>query len=191
MAFRGQVRLLDYVRGELADVTRRLRRQLRRTPLAQLLDSIPGIGLVLAHTLMAEIGRLERFRDHRALASYSLLAPISDDSGEPRADRSPLGRHLGTRGNRMLKWTFIEAAHGAVRRGGKWRAMFDRYTDGGKKNRNRGYIKVARELVKVVYVVWSKRQAYLDQPPGRPGQRSRRTSRSGTGQPYQPMVVAE
>jgi len=40
----------------------------------------------------------------------ALLAP-------PRG-RAPLGRQLGRRGNRTLKWAFIEAAHGAVRSGG-------------------------------------------------------------------------
>ena len=192
-ALRGQVMLLDQVRKQLADVARRLRKELERSPLAKLLDGIPGFGLILAHTLIAEIGKIERFRHHRALASYSLLAPRSVDTGEPKAGRSPLGRHLGHRGNRTLKWAFIEAAHGAVRSGGKWRAIFDRYTDGGKKNRGRGYIKVARELVRVVYVVWSKNMPYIETPPRRPGSvkgRRRRETRSGTGQPYQPMVVA-
>jgi transposase len=185
------VRLLDHVRGKLARVTRRLRRELRRTPLAQLLDSIPGIGLVLAHTLQAEIGLLERFRSQRALASYCLLAPISNDTGEPDPGRPALGRHLGRRGNRTLKWAFIEAAHGAVKKGGKWRAMFDRYTQGGKKNRNRGYIKVARELVKVVYAVWKNQEPYTLTPAPRPGSRRRsRSTRSGTGQPSRPMVAA-
>ena len=55
----------------------------------------------------------------RALASYSLLAPISNDTGEPKSGGSPVGRHLGVRGNRTLKWAFIEAAHGAVRKGGR------------------------------------------------------------------------
>lgn len=195
MGLRGHVMLLDHVRHQLADVTRQLRKELERTPLAKLLDSIPGIGLVLAHTLIAEIGMIERFRSHRRLASYSLLAPRSRDTGEGKEGQIPLGRHLGTRGNRTLKWAFIEAAHGAVRKGGKWRAMFDRRTEGGKKDRNRGYIKVARELVKVVYAVWSKKMLYMPTPPSRPGSRKRRrkprrSSRSGTGQPYQPMVAA-
>ncbi|MCK4624832.1 MAG: transposase [Phycisphaerae bacterium] len=200
-ALRGQVMLLDQIRKQLADVARKLRKELEGSPLAKLLDGVPGFGLILAHVLMAEIGKIERFRHHRALASYSLLAPMSVDTGEPKSGRSPLGRHLGHRGNRTLKWAFIEAAHGAVRSGGRWRAMFDRYTDGGKKNRGRGYIKVARELVKVVYVVWSKNMPYTENPPRRPGSLKgrrgstelvevRRASRSGTGQPCHPMVVA-
>jgi transposase len=147
--------------------------------------------LILSHVLQAEIGRIERFRHHKALASYSLLAPRSHDTGEADPGRSPLGRHLGAQGNRTLKWAFIEAAHGAVRSGGRWRAMFDRVTHNGTKDRNRGYIKVARELVKVVYVVWAKGVAYQSVPPARPGcPKKKKPSRSGTGQPFHPMVRA-
>jgi transposase len=190
-ALRHQVRLLGGVRRQLAEVTRAVRGRLATSELAVRLDGIPGFGLVLAHTVMGEIGRIERFRNHRALASYSLLAPISRDTGEGQAGGAPLGRHLGRRGNRTLKWAFIEAAHGAVRRGGKWRAMFDRHTEGGRRNRNRGYIKVARALVKVVYAVWSKGVAYSDSAPGRQSPKQRMQawmSRPGMGQPERPMA---
>lgn len=182
-ALRGQVRLLDQVRVQLAQVARRLRGQLRRTGLVRRIDGIPGFGLILSHTVMAEIGRLERFGNHSRLASYALLAPRADESGQEDANaRVPLGRHLGHRGNTTLKWAFIEAAHGAVRKGGRWRATFDRTTQGGKKNRNRGYIKVARELVKVVYAIWKHGTEYRDTPPPRPGaRRGERRRRSRTG----------
>jgi len=190
-ALRGQVKLLDHLRGQLADIARILHKQLANTPLIRRLKKIDGFGLILSHVLAAEIGRIERFRNHKVLASYSLLAPRSNDTGQDDPDRSPRGRHLGTRGNRTLKWAFIEAAHGAVRSGGRWRAMFDRVTNGGKKDRNRGYIKVARELVKVVYVVWAKRVDYQRNRPARPGSdKNKKRSRSGTGQLLHPMVHA-
>jgi transposase len=187
---RGQVRLLDHVRWQLAAIERDLHRQWTTTPLVRRLKTISGIGLVLAHVLAAEIGRIERFGNHKRLASYSLLAPRADDTGVADPAAAPLGRHLGTRGNRTLKWAFIEAAHGAVRSGGRWRAMFDRVTQGGRKDRNRGYIKVARELVKVVYVVWAKGVPYTATPPARPGRRNRKPSRSGTGQLFHPLIHA-
>jgi transposase len=191
LALRGQLKLLDHLRRQLADVARILHKQLANTPLTIRLKTIPGIGIILAHVLAAEIGEIERFRNHKSLASYSLLAPRSDDTGEDDPSHSPLGRHLGLRGNRTLKWAFVEAAHGAVRSGGKWRAMFDRVTDGGRKNRSRGYIKVARELVKVVYVVWAKGVDYRPVPPVRPGRKSnKKKSRSETGQLLHPMVHA-
>ncbi|HUV65871.1 MAG TPA: IS110 family transposase [Sedimentisphaerales bacterium] len=191
LALRGQVKLLDHVRGQLAGVERILHRQWVTTPLVRRLKTIPGIGLVLAHVLAAEIGRIERFGSHKKLASYSLLAPRAADTGEADSASAPLGRHLGTRGNRTLKWAFIEAAHAAVRSGGRWRALFDRVTQGGRKDRNRGYIKVARELVKVVYGVWAKGVAYKPLAPARPGsEKHRKQSRSGTGQLCHPLVHA-
>jgi len=191
LALRGQVKLLDHLRRQLADVERILHKQLVKTPLIMRLKTIPGIGLILAHVLAAEIGMIERFRNQKALASYSLLAPRSNDTGQDDPRHSPLGRHLGLRGNRTLKWAFIEAAHGAVRSGGRWRAIFDRVTNGGKKDRNRGYIKVARELVKVVYAVWSKGVDYQSVPPARPGSnKNKKKSRSETGQLLHPMVHA-
>ena len=189
LALRGQVRLLDHLRRQLADVERILRKQLIKTPLIKRLKTIKGIGLIIAHIISAETGMIERFRNHKALASYCLLAPRSDDTGEHDHTHSPMGRHLGVRGNRTLKWAFIEAAHGAVRSGGKWRAMFDRVTHGGKKDRNRGYIKVACELVKVVYVVWSKGVDYQPIPPVRSG-RDKKKTRSEKGQLFHPMVHA-
>ena len=195
-ALRGQVRLLDHVRGELADVTRKLRAILEDDAMTRRLQTIPGIGSVLSHVLKAEIGDLGRFPHQRGLASYSLLAPIADDTGEEDdGGQTPKGRRLGHRGNRTLKWAFIEAAHGAVRKGGRFRALFDRHTQNGKVNRNRGYIKVARELVKIVYAVWRDQRPYspvAPRPPGpkRPPIRATET-RSGTGRLHHPMVVAE
>jgi transposase len=197
-ALRGQVRLLDQVRIQLAQVARKLRHDLEHDDLTQRLSSIPGFGRILCHVLKAEIGQIERFGgDHNRLASYSLLGPRAMDTGDADPSKAPLGRHLGHRGNRTLKWAFLEAARAAVRHGGRWRAFFDRVTEGGKKNRNRGYVKVARELVKVVTAVWKNGTTYQDTPPSRPGQSPRKRmekflghTRSGTGQLYRPMVPA-
>jgi len=190
----GLVRVLMALRAELATVAWRLKGQLKRDPLVNRLDGIPGIGLILAHTLAAEIGDIKRCPTHRKLAAYSCLAPWSKDTGEPDPKRPPLGRHLGKMGNLTLKWAFIEAAHGAVRHGEKWRAMWDRATRCGSRDRNRGYIKVARELVKIVFIVWSRNVKYTETPPARPGSEGpcsgRKQSRPGTGQPFRPMVQA-
>jgi len=57
LALRGQVKLLDHLRRQLADVAQILHKQLAKTPLTMRLRTIPGIGLILAHVLAAECRR--------------------------------------------------------------------------------------------------------------------------------------
>jgi len=200
---KGYLQLLDHLRRQIATVTRTVYRQLRATPQGKRLQGLPGFGAVLAHTIVAEVGDFGRFRSAKRLASYSLLAPRAFDSGDDD-EEDPKGRHVGHIGRRTLKWAWIEAAHGAVRRGGRFREIFDRYTDGGKRNRNRGYIVVAHELCRTAYAISKKETEYRDDLPERPGsskkragsrQRDRRRrgtsqkSRPGTGQPDDAMVA--
>ena len=199
---KGYLQSLDHVRGQIARVTREIRRQLEKSPEGRRLQTMPGIGLILAYTILAEIGRIERFKKAKHLASYALLVPRAHDSGD-QDEETPKGRRVGRIGRRTLKWAFIEAAHGAVRKGGRFRELYDRRTDGGKKDRNRGYIAVGHELARVVYVLLNKEIDYTDHPLDRPGtsrakrcggnaprRQVRRKSRPGTGQPDRPMVVA-
>ena len=191
----GYLKLLDQLRRQIAQVTREQRRQLQRNAAASHLRSLPGIAWILAYTIVAEVGRIERFRSAKHLASYSLLVPRSYDSGDDDGS-DPHGRHVGHAGRRTLKWAWIEAAHGAVRSGGRFRAIFDRHSDSGRKNRGRAYIAVAHELCRVAYALWKQDRDWSEEPPQRPGQQrgKRRSgkgrSRSGTGQPDHPMVAA-
>jgi transposase len=187
---KGHLQLLDQVRRHIATATRSLRRQIKRNPTGERLRTLPGIDRILAYTILAEIGRIKRFASAKRLASYSLLVPRANDSGD-EDDEIPKGRHVGRIGRRTLKWAFIEAAHGAVRKGGRYRAIFDRRTNGGKRDRNRGYIAVGHALCHATYGVWKKEIAYTADPPPRPGSRSAsRTSRPGTGQPDLARVAA-
>lgn len=165
---KGYLQLLDHLRRQIAAVTRTIYRELRATPQAARLQGLPGVGPILAHTILAEVGDFGRFRSAKHLASYSLLAPRAFDSGEETGE-APKGRHVGHMGRRTLKWAWIEAGHGAVRRGGRFREIFDRYTDGGKRNRNRGYILVGHELCRTAYAISKKETEYRDDPPARPG----------------------
>lgn len=198
-ALRGQVKILTQTRNEIAAVLKETHKQLLVTPVTHhLRKTIPGLGVVLTHVIVAETGDMARFGyNHRRYACYCLLAPRADDSGEP-TEEPAVGRRLGHRGNRVLKWAFIEAARGAVRRGGIWRAMYDRYTQGGTKQRNRGYIKVARALAKLTVREWTKAIGGAEEESSVPrtaaqrkhrrGRRGRGSTRPGTGTPNHPMV---
>jgi len=167
---KGYLRLLDEIRRQIAQVTRELRRQLKRTPEGERLRTLPGVDWILAYTILAEVGRIERFASAKQLASYSLLAPMADDSGDP-TDDAPIGRRVGHIGRRTLKWAWIEAAHGATKKSPRLQDIYDRRTNKGKRDRNRGRIAVAHELCRIAYVMWKKGIDYTETPPPRPGQR--------------------
>ena len=189
---KGYLRLLDQLRLQIAQVTRELRRQIQRSPAGERLRTIPGIGWVLAYTILAEVGQIDRFRGPRQLASYSLLAPRAYDSGNDEPNDTPRGRHVGHVGRRTLKWAWIEAAHSAVRHGGQFREIFDRRTNQGRRDRCRGLIAVAHQLCKLGFVVWKKGVGYQETPPPRPGSaREVEWSCPGTGQLDVAMVAAE
>lgn len=207
----GHVRLLERVRQQIAAATRVVRRQVGRQEQAKLWQSLPGVGWILAHTIHAEVGDAHRFASGRRLSSYSLLAPKADDSGDETGS-APIGRHVGHAGRRTLKWAFIEAARGAVRKKDPlFAGIFSRRTDGGKKDKNRGYIAVARKLAEVGLSCVKHKRPYSLTPPPRPGSRpeehaaqealpgkkrrqrvkdKQRSSDPGQGQPEHPMAVA-
>jgi transposase len=70
-----------------------------------LLKSIPGIGRILALTIIYEVGDIRRFESVQKFASYSRLIKCKAESA---------GKTYGTQGNKIgnahLKWAFSEAA---------------------------------------------------------------------------------
>lgn len=95
-----------------------VRRAKQHDPQAfQRLRSIPGIGKVLALTILYEIHDVRRFDRVQEFASYARLVKCAKESG---------GKKLGTSGAKMgnvhLKWAFSEAA-----------VLFVRHSAEGKK----------------------------------------------------------
>jgi transposase len=70
----GYLRLLDHLREAIREVERWMRRNLPQDEVVRWLETIPGIGLILAYIIRAEIGQIERFPSYRHLGSYSGLA---------------------------------------------------------------------------------------------------------------------
>jgi len=164
----GYLRLLDHVVEEIQQVEQWMRRNVPQDEVVGWLKTLPGVGLILAHVIRAEIGQIERFPSHRHLASYAGLAPLSDDS----ADRHGR-RHCSPACNHTLRWALIEATTGVLATKGakawRLRRLYAGLTGGGRYNKNQAKVAVAHELIKLVYIVWKKGEPYMDMPPPRPG----------------------
>src|ERR687897_814941 len=99
------LRLIDELDREIGGCERELRRLGADHRYVPLLCSVPGIGWVLAYTIAAELGDIDRFPSPRKLAGYSGLCPRVYQSGE-RDLRGPLAKQ----GPRYLRWALVEAA---------------------------------------------------------------------------------
>ena len=75
----------------------------------QLLTSIPGVGKILASTIVLETGTVERFASPGHYASYARCV-----NTEKTSNGRLKGRGNKRNGNKYLAWAFIEAAHYAA-----------------------------------------------------------------------------
>jgi len=73
---------------------------------AQLLETMPGIGFLLATVIIHEIGDIKRFAGPENLASYSGTTPRVHSSGG-RTRYGPVRKDV----NKYLKWAYSEAAN--------------------------------------------------------------------------------
>jgi transposase len=90
----------------------------------EILLSIPGVGPIIALTILAEAGDLRRFHHHRQFLKYCGLDLAKSQSGNSRGQDM-----LSKRGNARLRQAFYMAATVAIRqRENSFRNKFHRYT---------------------------------------------------------------
>jgi transposase len=99
------LRLIDELNREINGCETELRRLGADHRYVPLLLTVPGIGWVLAYTIAAELGDINRFPTPRKLAGYSGLCPRVYQSGD-RDLRGPPSKQ----GPRYLRWALVEAA---------------------------------------------------------------------------------
>jgi len=95
---------------EIKPLTQTLNGLTTDKPIAKLLMSVPGIGGIVAMTIVAEVGDISRFRSYRNLASYAGLVPSLDASG----GKYRMGS-ITKRGSRYLRTALVESAHAIAR----------------------------------------------------------------------------
>ena len=95
----------------------RLRAAVAQDAVVARLLELPGIGLVTAAVLRAEIGQFDRFGSGKALAHYCGLSPRNASSGQRQADAG-----LVKTGHPLLRATLIQAAHRLSQRDLRWKA---------------------------------------------------------------------
>ena len=123
------------------------------------LKTLPGIGSVIAMTVLAEGGDLRRFGHHRQFLKYCGLDLAKSQSGTQR------GRErLSKRGNARLRLAFWLAAVAAVHmKENSFRAKYERYIRSAPDDRDlrrKALTAVAAKMARVAYSMIKKNQPY-------------------------------
>jgi len=126
----------------------------------QLIETLPGVGFVLAVVILVEVGDVERFARAEQLAAYAGTTPRVIASGG-KVWFGPLRTDV----NRYLKWAFVEAAisvclHYHYRPYCHSRLLYERIRE--RKGHQKAIGAVARHLAEATYWILRKSEGYRD-----------------------------
>jgi transposase len=138
---------LDQVVGQLGEMDDELRRLSCAEPWSDVtpyLLHLPGVGLIVAMTILAASGDITRFPTSKKLVGYSGLAAGVHDSGQTHRTG-----HITQEGRQELRYVLVEAAWHAVETNDFWKAEFERLCR--RRERNKAIVALARQLLVVIW----------------------------------------
>ena len=119
------------------------------------LHTIPGIGMIAAATILAEIGDINRFKSSSALVAFAGIDPTVRQSGE----FSSTHNHMSKRGSPYLRHAIFLAATTCSFHNSPLNAYYKKKRDQGKHHLTATGA-VARKLTSVIYAVLRDSKPY-------------------------------
>jgi transposase len=136
--------LLDLY-ARLAELEAAIAEVLAQDEDGQRLQTLPGVGPVIAAAVRAELGDVTRFQGVDQVIAYVGLDPRTHQSGALVGQK-----HLSKRGPGALRHALYLATLNAVRNRAEWRDRYRRLLDRGRPKKEALTI-LARAFLKVVY----------------------------------------
>ena len=119
------------------------------------LHTIPGIGIIGAATILAEIGDISRFKNSSALVTFAGIDPTVRQSGEFNSTHN----HMSKRGSPYLRHAIFLAATTCSFHNSPLNAYYKKKRDQGKHHLTATGA-VARKLTTVIYAVLRDSKPY-------------------------------
>jgi len=113
---------------------------------------LPGVGFVVAMTVLAAIGDISRFESGKQLVGYAGIGAGVHDSGKTHKEKK-----ITKKGRRELRWAMVEAAWRAVRMSPFWKAEYEKHLQRMRKP-NQAIVVIARKLLIAIWHVLSKQE---------------------------------
>ena len=112
---------INFLKQTIKGLEKAIKQKVKLKKSFQQLQTVPGIGTILAMTIMLEVGDIGRFSKVGNFASYCRCV-----SSQRLSDGKSKGSGNRKNGNRYLSWAFVEAAHLTRRYNERFRKYYNR-----------------------------------------------------------------
>lgn len=154
-----QLDMLRNLQTRIAEDESVLKSMHEDSPDLTFVQSIPGMGPILAAVVVSEIDSIKRFANAQKLCGYAGLCPSTSSSG----GKTYQGR-LMSRCNKWLRWAFVEAAWVAVGCSPYFGDHYKRKRALGKKA-NTAILSTARRMARITWQLLTEQRTFESIPP--------------------------
>jgi transposase len=146
-------RALKFFDEEIKNLELQVRAKFKGNKDYRLLTNTPGIGVILALTILLESGPIERFKSVGNYVSYCrLVMSLRESNGKKKGEGNRKA------GNKYLSWAYSEAAHFMLRTSKKASSFYER-----KKQKKNGIVAIralAHKIARAVYHMLKNKQEF-------------------------------
>jgi transposase len=157
LTVRSVVAIQSCLQEQLRTIDGALQEWARVTAEAQLLQTIPGVGTIVAAAILGGIGDVHRFPDTGKLCAYAGLVPKVHASGKTLR----VG-HLAKGGRNQLRWALWMSTLHLVRRDGHFQAAYQGLCS--RRPKMVALVACSRKLLVIVWHMLRRQQPFRHQP---------------------------
>lgn len=148
--------ILEVVQEKVKKADGRIKDEATKDADIQLMETIPGVGHVVATVIKAEVGDLGRFRSPDTLASYAGLAPVVRQSGEGKGHFGGMSKQ----GNPRLRYVLTEAVriHVMFCEDSRLTAFYLRKKE--EKGSKKAVVATAKKMLEAIYFMVLRKEEF-------------------------------
>lgn len=162
MLLRQQLEMLRTVQARIVENEKALAQMMKETADMGCVQSLPGMGPILAAVVVNEIDGIQRFASAQKLCGYAGLCPSTSSNGG-KIHQGKLLRQC----NKWLRWAFVEAAWVSVGCSPYFGDYYKTKRAHGKKA-NTAILATARRMARITWQLLTEKRNYENFPKEKP-----------------------
>lgn len=149
---------LTHLEGQIQSLDAQVEIRVAKRPERQLLATLPGVASLVALTITAVIGTIDRFDSPASLANYAGMVPRVRSSAK-RAKHGSITKA----GSKMLRWAIVEAVQQLRRHSPSFRCQFRRLAR--RKGKSVATVACGRQLLEVIWCMLRRNEPFRETQP--------------------------